>query len=110
MNKEIKNSNFKKSIVKILIIAGILIIISTAYVYAAPPTEIPADTSSLDKIVDWLALWSGKIGLVVAFFGGIQLALSIKNDDSDAKVRGIKTLVSGLMVFSITKALDLFGL
>ena len=104
------SKNLKKSIIKILVIAGILTILSTVYVYAAPPTDIPADTSSLDKIVNWLASWCGKIGLVVAVFGGIQLALSIKNDDSDGRVRAIKTLASGFMVFSITKALDLFGL
>jgi len=104
------NKNLKKSIIKILVIAGIITIISSICVYAAPPTDIPADTSSLDKIIDWIALWAGKIGLVVAFFGGIQLALAFKNEDADAKVRAIKTLVAGLMVYAITKSLDLFGL
>lgn len=69
-----------------------------------------ADTAAIDNVIKWIADWSGKIGLIVAFFGGIQTALAFKNDDADAKVRGLKTLASGFMVAGIAKSLDLFGL
>jgi hypothetical protein len=38
------------------------------------------------------------------------MSLGFKNDDADSKVRGLKTLVSGFMVFGISQSLDLFGL
>lgn len=69
-----------------------------------------ANTDQIDNVIKWIAEWSGKIGLVVAFFGGIQVSLAFKNDDADAKVRGLKTLASGFMVAGIAKSLDLFGL
>jgi hypothetical protein len=104
MNKKLKE--YGKSILKIMIMAVIATIILSINAYA----ETVVDTSPLDNIVDWMAVWAGKVGLVIAFFGGIQTALSFKNDDAEAKVRGIKTLTSGVMVFGITKALNLFGL
>ena len=100
------NKNIKKSIMKILIICVVIIMIFSSYVYG----QTKVNTDSLDKLVDWIAVWSGKIGLIVAFFGGIQTALAIRNEDSDGKVRGIKTLVSGFMVFALSNSLDLFGL
>ena len=57
-----------------------------------------------------VARWLGRIGLVVAFFGAVQLALGFKQDDADGKIRGMKTLASGFLVFGITQSLSLFGL
>lgn len=54
--------------------------------------------------------WIGRIGLVVAFVGGIMFALAIKNDDAEAKTRGLMTLASGFVVFALTLSLDLFGI
>jgi hypothetical protein len=87
---------------KILIFSGLLSVINICC-GATPNTE------SIDNLVDWIAIWAGKVGLIVAFFGGIQVALALRNEDSDGKVRGIKTLVSGFMVYGITKSLDLFN-
>ena len=39
-----------------------------------------------------------------------MFALAIKNEDAEAKSRGLMTLAAGFVVFAITGALDLFGI
>ncbi|MCX0386717.1 hypothetical protein ACSXAS_15410 (plasmid) [Clostridium perfringens] len=69
-----------------------------------------ADTSQIDGITKWIATWVSRVGVAVAFFGGIQTAFGFKNDDANAKTAGLKTLASGFMVFALCQSLDLFGI
>lgn len=69
--------------------------------------DVPGSTSLL-QIVGWIADWTSIIGLVVAFFGGLQTAFGFMNDDADAKVSGLKVMAAGFMVYGISKSLDLF--
>ena len=66
--------------------------------------------AALNSVIGFFATWIGRIGLVVAFVGGIMFALAIKNDDAEAKTRGLMTLASGFVVFALTLSLDLFGI
>lgn len=70
----------------------------------------PAGLDKLDKLIEVIATWLGRIGLIVAFFGAVQLALGFKGDDADGKIRGMKTLAAGFLVWGITQSLSLFGL
>lgn len=63
-----------------------------------------------NEIIGWFATWIGRIGLVVGFIGAVMFGLAIKNEDADAKTRGLMTLASGFVVYAITKALSLFGI
>lgn len=63
-----------------------------------------------DQVIIFFASWIGRIGLVVAFVGGVMFGLAIKNEDAEAKTRGLMTMVSGFVVFAITKMLNLFGI
>lgn len=63
-----------------------------------------------NSVIGFFALWIGRIGLVVGFIGAVMFGLAIKNDDADAKTRGLMTMASGFVVFAITKALNLFGI
>jgi len=65
-------------------------------------------TEKLDAIVQWIATWAGRIGLVVAFFGALQTVLGFMNDDADSKVRGLKTLAAGFMVWGISQTYTTF--
>ena len=65
---------------------------------------------AFNEVINFFATWIGRIGLVVAFVGGIMFALAIKNDDADAKTRGLMTMASGFVVFALTLSLDLFGI
>lgn len=66
--------------------------------------------AAFNEVIGFFATWIGRIGLVVAFVGGIMFALAIKNDDAEAKTRGLMTLASGFVVFALTLSLNLFGI
>ena len=66
--------------------------------------------AAFNDVIGFFADWIGRIGLVVAFVGGIMFALAIKNDDAEAKTRGLMTLASGFVVFALTLSLNLFGI
>lgn len=76
----------------------------------ATPAFAAVDTSSIDVLVDFFCDWLTKIGLVVALFGGCQVGFAFKNDDSDAKTRGLHTMASGLIVAGICASKSIFGL
>lgn len=75
--------------------------------FAALDTNSGVD--NFNNIISFFAQWIGRIGLVVGFVGAIMFGLAIKNDDAEAKTRGLMTLASGFVVYAITLALDLFG-
>ena len=64
--------------------------------------------SQFNSVIEFFATWIGRIGLVVGFVGAIMFGLAIKNDDAEAKTRGLMTLASGFVVFAVTQALNLF--
>lgn len=59
-------------------------------------------------VINFFATWIGRIGLIVGFIGAVMFGLAIKNDDADAKTRGLMTLAAGFVVFGVTQALDMF--
>ena len=71
-------------------------------------SDLQPGMDSLVQIVFWIADWTAIIGLVVAFFGGLQTAFGFMNDDADAKVSGLKVMAAGFMVYGISNSLDLF--
>ena len=89
---------------------------STATAFAAPANSGGGGGGTVDgeaafnEVIGFFADWIGRIGLVVAFVGGIMFALAIKNDDAEAKTRGLMTLASGFVVFALTISLNLFGI
>lgn len=80
-----------------------------AFAEAATPAGGDGE-AMFNAVIGFFATWIGRIGLVVGFIGAIMFGLAIKNDDADAKTRGLMTMASGFVVFAITKALDLFGI
>lgn len=67
-----------------------------------------AGEAQFNTVINFFATWIGRIGLVVGFVGAVMFGLAIKNDDADAKTRGLMTLAAGFVVFAVTKALDMF--
>lgn len=100
---------FNKPVVMKAAMFSLVLLLTATQAFASTPT-VDAGMSSFDSVVDVVARWLGRIGLVVAFFGAVQLALGFKQDDADGKIRGMKTLASGFLVFGITQSLSLFGL
>ena len=69
-----------------------------------------SNTSSIDKLIDYVADWVFKIGGIVAFVGGIMFIIGFVREDSDGKIRGLFTAAAGFMLMGLTGALDIFGL
>lgn len=59
------------------------------------------DATTFDTIVSFIVTWVQRIAGVVAFIGAVQFGLAFKNDDADAKTRGLMTLGSGCIVIAI---------
>lgn len=111
----IKVKEYKlNTILQILKDKKVLILLTTVffvvYFFTRDAYCATADTSKIDEITRWIATWISRVGLAVAFFGGIQTAFGFKNDDANAKTAGLKTLASGFMVFALCQSLNLFGI
>ncbi len=89
-------------------------LLTTISAFAAPASGTSGGTvdgeAAFNSVIGFFATWIGRIGLVVAFVGGVMFALAIKNDDAEAKTRGLMTLASGFVVFALTLSLNLFGI
>jgi hypothetical protein len=77
-------------------------VIMTKDVYAEEPGT---DTTKIGTFANMIKDWSAAIGGIVAGFGGIQAAFGFKNDDPEAKTKGLKTCASGLMVIGVANTL-----
>lgn len=90
---------------------NIMTLVILSFVMAVPAFAVgganPGD-AMFQNVVEFFATWIGRVGLVVGFIGAIMFGLAIKNDDADAKTRGLMTLAAGFVVFAVTKALDMF--
>lgn len=111
--KKQKGNFITKKLSKIMVAVNTAIIMgmfSTVNAFADEVLNSNEGVDSFNKIITFFADWIGRIGLVVAFVGGIMFALAIKNDDAEAKTRGLMTLASGFVVFALTLSLDMFGI
>lgn len=99
-NKNSEKVSLKGKTKNVLKTVGMVAFILSMYINPVFATD--AGVAEFNQVVLFIAGWVNKLGMVVAFFGAIQLALGFKNDDADAKVRGLKTLISGFLVFAIS--------
>lgn len=81
---------------------------ATAFAKSGGGSSGGAGEEQFNIVINFFATWIGRIGLIVGFVGAVMFGLAIKNDDADAKTRGLMTLAAGFVVFAVTKALDMF--
>ncbi len=80
--------------------------ITTVSAFAEGEDIADVGNEPFNEVVNFFATWIGRIGLVVGFIGAVQFGLAIKNDDADAKTRGLMTMAAGFVVFGVTAAVD----
>lgn len=61
---------------------------STEFVYA----------DAFDNVTAEISKWAIRLGGLLAFYGGIQVAMGMQSEDAGSKRRGVLELVGGLMV------------
>ena len=69
-----------------------------------------SDDAAYQNIVNFFIKWFRRIGVLVAFVGGIMFALAIKNNDAEQKQQGLMTLVAGFATAAICVAVSMFDL
>ena len=57
--------------------------------------------TQFNNVLDWILGWIGKIGIVVAVWGAVQIGLSFSTEDAGQRRKGILEFISGLMVMAI---------
>lgn len=72
-----------------------------------PPSGTPGELAA-DGIT-FFSTWIARIGGIVAFIGAIKFALSIKNEDAREQLQSILIMVSGFMIVSAVRSLDIFN-
>ena len=94
------------------IFASIIILSSglSGMIHAVPPSgglSSDADTK-FNLIVNTIASYGFKFGLLIIFYGAIQIGLAFKNDNPDGKVQGARTAIAGLIVAAVCTGANQF--
>lgn len=63
-----------------------------------------------EQVVTFFVKWIKRVGLLVAFVGGVMFALAIKNNDAEQKQAGLLTLVAGFVVSALCQAVSMFDI
>ena len=63
-----------------------------------------------NAIVKFFVKWIKRIGLLVAFVGGIMFAFAFKSNDADQKEKALWVLGAGFIASALCQAVDIFGI
>lgn len=79
---------------------------STIIAFADDPPASNGDSASTiwNTVIDTICPYIIALGGVVCLIGGVNWALGFKSEDSDAQVRGIRTLIAGVAVSGVVLA------
>ena len=96
-----------KTIVRTLSIVAVLLILIATPVYAGG-LDLNTGVAQFDALIGFLAAWVGRLGGVVAFIGGVRIAIGMVTDNPSAKVSGMWFMVGGFMVVALALAHEFF--
>lgn len=91
----------KKYLPSIITACFMFAIMLNGPVFADEPATSTAEVM-WDKVMTLMQTWVLRLGLVVVFVGAVMFGLGFKNDDAEAKTRGINTMVAGGIVAAAT--------
>jgi hypothetical protein len=107
-----KLGQIKARTVKAFWSAAIFATTAMSMAMSASAATAPAPSSAentWNTVMGFFVTWLGRLGGAVALVGGIMFALAIKNDDADAKSRGLMALIAGIVVVAVCAAANMFG-
>jgi hypothetical protein len=88
-------------------ISGFMIISSTTTLDVFKFTTGNGD-AEFTALMDFIGVWTGRLGLVVSFIGAFMFMLALKDNNPNSKISGTNIFMSGVMVFAISNSLTLF--
>ena len=65
---------------------------------------------TFENVIRFFIKWIKRLGLFIAFVGGIMFALAIKNNDAEQKQAGLLTLIAGFVAAALCQAIDMFNI
>ena len=66
--------------------------------------------TGLDKVIGLATTVVIALGVVVAIFGGITLGIGFREDQSEQQTRGIRTIIAGVIMASVTAIIKWFSI
>lgn len=95
------------------VLAVVMLVCSTAF---AQSLTVPSATTGIAlegesqfmMVIAFMARWMRYIGLIVAFFGAIQIGFAFHSDDAEGKNKGMRAMASGFIVYAISAAIGFF--
>lgn len=104
---------FKNSAKTFSILAAIMFVCTSAF---AQSLTVPSATTGIAlqgeaqfmTVIAWMARWMQYVGLIVAFFGAVQIGFAFRSDDAEGKNKGMRATAAGFIVFAISAAIGFF--
>ncbi|MEG0614134.1 MAG: hypothetical protein RR540_00140 [Oscillospiraceae bacterium] len=103
VTKKFKLSSTAKKIIIATYLSVAAIIVPTMALAASD-----GGAAKWETIINFILPWIARLGGVVTLIGGVEFGLAWKNDDAEAKTKGMRTIIAGLIVIAVGAASDVF--
>lgn len=111
MKKKIKDMGKWLYVKKFKALAAI-----NTFIMASMPCMVFADDkpaagspeAKWDAVINFMVPWISRLGGVVILIGAVEFGLGFKNDDAEAKTKGMRTVIAGCIVFAVGKSSSTF--
>lgn len=80
------------------------------YAIFAPLSIASATTADAkwNSVVQFILPWIQRLGGVVILIGAVEFGLAFKNDDAEAKTKGLRTVIAGCIVLAVGVSSSIF--
>ena len=78
------------------------------YATTAPSATGDAAAQKWDSVIGFVTPWIQRLGGVVILIGAVEFGIAFKNDDAEAKTKGMRTVIAGCIVFAVGLSSDIF--
>ena len=69
--------------------------------------EITAE-DKWDTVINFMLPWIRRLGGVIILIGAVEFGLGFKNDDAEAKTKGLRIIIAGAIVAGVSLASGTF--
>jgi hypothetical protein len=102
-----------KAITKKILKSGLLItlflLLFSTVAFAGPQGGLTGgEDDKIMLIVKTIASYAWKFGLIMIFYGALQVGIAFKDDEPDKKAKGIKWCIAGSIVTAVAMGFDKF--
>lgn len=80
------------------------------YAFFAPVgyASATAADAKWTAVINFILPWIQRLGGVVILIGAVEFGLAFKNDDAEAKTKGLRTVIAGCIVLAVGFSSNIF--